>query len=347
MKICFSGNFTGGGTERAAFLLANELSKKYDVYIINTSKNQPTFLLNGPVVKELNSKGVLDSIRKMRCYLQNNDIDVLVSLEALGGICGIPATAFSKCKLIIWEHANYYQTQGSRYTHFMRWLEMLVADAYVVLTKRDLNNFKNHFKYIRTKLVQIYNIAEPVKDTVYNLGSKTIISAGHINKIKNFSIIPEIASKVFEKHPDWTWKIYGYASDDYDTLIANIKKYHLEDKVFPCGRCEDMDKAYQEASIYVMTSLQEGFPMVLLEARAHGLPIISFDIETGPDEIVQNGVNGFLVEPYDKDEMARSIKCAIENDTLRKSFSDHSQTGLELWTAERIAEQWNQLLLRK
>ena len=55
-----------------------------------------------------------------------------------------------------------------------------------------------------------------------------------------------------------------------------------------------MPGIYKKSAIYVLTSLMEGLPMVLLEAKAYRLPIVSFDIETGPDEIVDDGVNGYL-----------------------------------------------------
>lgn len=344
MRICFLGGFTGGGTERAAFLLANELSRSHEVFLLSTSSKEPSFPIHGPSFSHLNQSGVPDAIRKIRRFLKRNCIDVLIALEALGGITAVPATRFMKCKLIVWEHANYYQTQGSKYTHFMRRLEMRLADAYVVLTKRDEKNFRTHFRHIRTKLVQIYNIAELSNASSFDPGSKTIISAGHVNAIKNFSIIPEIAQSAFAEHPDWKWKIYGSVAEDAEKLAANIKKFHMEDKVLFCGRCEDMGRAYREASIYVMTSLQEGFPMVLLEARTHGLPIVSFDIETGPDEIVEDGINGFLVKPYDKEAMAQKIEQLIRDDMLQKSFSERAQIGLEQWKAEKIADKWEKLL---
>ena len=341
MKICFIAGFNGGGTERAAFLLANELQKHHEVYILNKSPDRPTFPLKAAHLDYLPRKGVIPTIFAIRKYIRANRIDLMIILEALGGICALPAACFCKCRTIVWEHANYYQTQGCSYNRFVRQMELLFADAYVVLTRRDLNTFRERYPHIRTELVQIYNIAELGQEEKYDPDSKTIVSAGHISKIKNFSVIPRIAAQVFENHSDWKWKIYGERADDeYERLEENINRYRMTEKVLLCGRCSDMDTVYREASVYVMTSLQEGFPMVLLEAKSHHLPIVSFDIETGPDELIRDGENGFLVPPYETEKMAEKIERLLNEKDLRMRFSGKAADGLENITKEKIAAQW-------
>lgn len=118
----------------------------------------------------------------------------------------------------------------------------------------------------------------------------------------------------------------------------------MEDNIILCGRSNDMNEVYKKASMYVMTSLQEGLPMVLLEAKSHLLPLISFDIETGPDEIIKDGVNGFLIPPYDIESMASSICELIENNKKRFIFSKNSVLDLALFDKNNILEQWESLL---
>lgn len=346
MKICFLGNFSSGGTERATFLLANALDKLYDVHIVNTSNFKPTFELIGVKMDYLENGSIFNRIVFLYKYLKKNKIDILISVEALSGVFSIPAVFLSDCKHIVWEHANYYQNQGSKYIQKIRQLELKIADAYVVLTERDLNNFKNNFKiHHRCKLEYIYNIADEKKLNDYDINSKTIMSAGHIRKIKNFIIIPDIAKLVFEKHPDWCWKIYGGENgEQYPELKQKIKNYGLEKNVLLCGRCNNMDKAYQEASLYVMTSLQEGLPMVLLEAKSNGLPLISFDIETGPSEIIKDGINGYLVQSYDVEIMAAKINELIENPKLRKFMSDSSSVDLQKFDKKAVVDSWINLI---
>ena len=281
---------------------------------------------------------------EVSCFLKTKKIDILVTLEAMAGIFSILPALITGCKHIIWEHANYFQNQGSKYIQIIRQIELKLTDAYVVLTKRDLKNFQTHFRS-RAYLTYIYNIASPQAKRQYNLESKTIISVGRIRKIKNFVAIPDIAKRVFEKHSDWCWKIYGaMEGEEYEKLKSKIKQYGLQDKIIFMGRCKDMDVEYQKASMYVMTSLQEGLPMVLLEAKSNKLPLISFDIETGPSEIIRDSVNGYLIPSYDISKMAESICCLIADTELRKSFSDNAGLDLEKFSSEKIIEQWNNLI---
>lgn len=346
LVVCFYCNFNGGGTERATANLVQHLKNHHKVLMLSTSQLEASYPVEGVRLDHVDSHSLIKQTRSLRRYLRENDVDVLVALEALSGITAIPATFVTHCKLVIWEHANYYQDQGSKYTQTIRWLEMLLADAYVVLTKRDLGNFRNHFRHIGTRLVQIYNVLEPVDGVAYDTNSTTIISAGHINKIKNFSIIPEVAARALKGHPDWSWKIYGDVADEdeHRKIQEGIARYGLEGRVVLCGRCDDMDAEYRKAAIYVMTSLQEGFPMVLLEAKAHGLPIVSFNIETGPDEIVRDGVDGYLVKPYDCERMVQKIKSLIEYESRRIEFSQKSSTDLGMYTQDRIVQQWTTVL---
>lgn len=345
MRICFYGHFTGGGTESACLKVANGLCESNEIFILNSEKRDLTFYYDKSIRYScLKTKNILVQNIEMFKFLKRNNIDILISLEALSGIVSFVPCVFLKTKYVIWEHANYYQTQGSNKIQKIRQLELKYSDAYVVLTNRDMNNFKTHF-IINTKLVSIYNIADVSIQENYSRESRKIISAGHIRTIKNFKIIPDIGQIVFKKHPDWKWLIYGDGSGvEYNILKEKIKKYNLEDSIILCGRSNDMNEEYKKASMYVMTSFQEGLPMVLLEAKSHLLPIISFDIETGPDEIIKDGVNGFLIPPYDIEKMASSICELIENNKKRFRFSENSVLDLALFDKNKIVEQWENLL---
>lgn len=345
MRICFLGSFTGGGTESACFKVANELEKEHTVFILSTRKNKNSFYLNEKIqFSNIRNETMIGKNIEVVLFLKKRKIDVLVTLEAMTGIFSIFPALITGCKHIIWEHANYFQNQGGKYIQKIRQIELELTNAYVVLTKRDLRNFQTHFRS-RAYLTYIYNIAPLQAKKQYNLRSKTIISVGHIRKIKNFIVIPDIAKKVFEKHSDWCWKIYGtMKGEEYEKLKLKIKQYGLQDKIIFMGRCENMNIEYQKASMYVMTSLQEGLPMVLLEAKSNKLPLVSFDIETGPSEIIRDGINGYLIPPYEISTMAESICRLIDNNHLRKRFSDNAKLDLDKFEATTIIDHWNKLI---
>ena len=110
LNICFIGHFTAGGTERATFLVANGLCNKYNIHIINTCNDNPTFELDERVGFDyLKSGNVITQILALKQYLRLKNIDILVSVESMLGIITVPATTMAHCKHVVWEHANYYQ----------------------------------------------------------------------------------------------------------------------------------------------------------------------------------------------------------------------------------------------
>lgn len=353
MKVCFVGNFSGGGTERVTLQLVNELVKDitFEVTLVSTSSRRLTFPCNHNIAfHNLSIQSLPRKIFELRKVLKELQPNIVVSIEALTGIYTIPATLGLNIRNVVWEHANYYQTQGSRWTRTVRrlWLRYFAND-YVVLTKRDLNNFIAHEK-IKCRLIQIYN---PVKNfeknsSTYDYDSKIIVSAGHLVPIKRFNLIPRIFTPVSYKHPDWQWHIYGDGSQEiFNALKREIANYNLQDHVILKGASKNMDEVYSKAALYVLTSRQEGLPTVLIEAMLHHLPCISFDIETGPDEIITNNVNGIIVPDNDLCSMSQAIEQLVGDDKIRSKFSDKTSDILQRLDYNTSVLQWVNLLKNK
>lgn len=349
MKICFLGSYSGGGTERITFNLASELAKlpNYDVCLLNTGSSNPRFDLSGKVsfkrLCELTSKqGLINRIKALRKYLQKEKFDIVVSIEALTGIILIPATIGLKCKVIVWEHANYFQSQGSRWTRLIRKIWLRRANAYVVLTKRDKKNFETYEKP-RCPIIQIYNPVTIKQSSEYDALSKRIISAGHLLPIKQFHLIPQIFAPIAQKYPDWIWHIYG-EGPERQHIESEIVKYGLEGRVILEGATDDIDSEYAKAALYVLTSRQEGLPTVLIEAQMHGLPAVSFDIETGPDEIIGHGKSGYLANAQDIEDIAEKIETLISDSSLRESFSKNAVKNYICYDLKSVINEWRNLL---
>ena len=93
-----------------------------------------------------------------------------------------------------------------------------------------------------------------------------------------------------------------------------------------------------------MTSRREGLGMVLLEAKAKKLPLVSFDIHAGPSDIIRDGIDGYLVPPFDTDAMAEKICYLIEHPEARKDFSNHAYGNIDKFRKETILEKWKKLI---
>ena len=99
-----------------------------------------------------------------------------------------------------------------------------------------------------------------------------------------------------------------------------------------------------ESSIYLMTSRNEGLPMVLLEAQACGLPIISFDCPEGPKDIINDGENGFLIPVGNTDLMISRIVQLAQSEAERKRFGENARIHSENYSGESIVGKWCNLI---
>ena len=84
--------------------------------------------------------------------------------------------------------------------------------------------------------------------------------------------------------------------------------------------------------------------MCLLEAKLYMLPAVSFDVATGPAEIIEDGVNGYLVEPYDCRAMADKLETLMENEALWDRFSGNTHRNLERFQTENVLKNWNRIM---
>ena len=110
------------------------------------------------------------------------------------------------------------------------------------------------------------------------------------------------------------------------------------------GLVNDIYERYKDYAIYVLPSYREGLPLVLLEAKANRLPVVSFDCVTGPREIITDGVDGFLIDCYNKQTMANKILDLIESNDLRIKMSKNSYINLDKFSKEKILNQWIELI---
>lgn len=126
-------------------------------------------------------------------------------------------------------------------------------------------------------------------------------------------------------------------------LEAKISTLNLQDYVVLIGLSTEIDKYYKEADVLLSTSRYEGLPMVMLEAKAWSMPIISFDCPTGPRELISDGYDGYLIKLNDK---KRYLKCLelIDNDKNYFSLVDNVEETVKELEALNIKNKWQRLL---
>lgn len=358
LNICFlSGDMSRtGGTERVLSIIANELSKqknKFNIHILSiTNENNTSYFR---LEKEIKNNRILKSkdvnfkkqyfqiVKGIRHYIKENNIDILIDVEVIASLFSIPATRFTKTKLISWEHFNFYEDNGSHLRIYARKLAARFSNCIITLTEHDKQNYLNNLD-IKGKVEYIYNPIEEVDDIECNIKSKQIISVGRLTYQKGFDMLCDVAKVVLKDNKGWKWLILG-DGEDKDKLRSKIKEYGLENKLILKGNVSNVEEYYKNSSLYVMTSRFEGLPMTLLEAKTYKLPIVSFNCLTGPSEIVKNNINGYLINPENVEAMSNKLNILMNDENKLKEFSSNAQIDIEKFELKPIIEKWGNLLI--
>lgn len=212
-------------------------------------------------------------------------------------------------------------------------------DRIILLTEEEREKYWRHDK-------RAFVIPNPCswnmpKVTSLN-NAKKIISAGRLAYQKNHASLIRAFRIVVKKHPLWKLEIYG-EGDLRGMLQTLINEYELEGSVFLKGYTAQAEKEMLDASCFVLSSLYEGFGLVIVEAMSCGLPVISYECPTGPKDIITDGEDGFLVPVNDEERLADRICFLIENEDKRKMMGQAARQKAEKYKIENIIPQWVEL----
>lgn len=351
----YSGDVTNsGGTEKVAITIANELNKmdEFNVSFVSLVEKdpEPFFHVDESIPRHMIYDHVVRGIthlpgiiRRTRKLVKKYDVDVLIDIDGILEMYTIAATARLKTKVISWEHYNFYQHPIVPYRKYTRKIAARWAATIITLTDEDKGYYESNLK-CRCPIKRIYNpVIWSETEAEYNIESKTIISAGRLTYQKGFDILVDVADLFIKNYPDWNWLILGTGEDE-NMLKEKIEKKGLSNQVILKGEVDNMKDYYSHASMYVMTSRFEGLPMTLLETKPHKLPLVSFNCKTGPSELIEDGVNGFLVKEGDNQGLADAIETLMNDKALRKQFSDNAQNGVGRFELEPIVKEWVNVL---
>ena len=282
--------------------------------------------------------------KKAKKFFENLDCPgdvVIVSTSALlsaVAFLSVKTTRRGSFKFIACEHFSLHVTG-----RFSKWVRKLFYRymTVVTLTERDRLVVENSFN--PGEAVCIPN-ASPfeIDSSHFSVDHTTILAIGRLTPQKGFDLLVESFSLISERFPEWKLKIIG---DDFgdkallEEMIAQKRIRNVELK--PASK--EIEKAYQSASFFVLSSRFEGLPMVLIEAMSFGLPVVAFDCPTGPAEIV-NENNGFLVENGNIAELAKKMEMLMVDKRLLLTKSKGSEIEALRFTKTKIDQLWQKVL---
>ncbi|CAD0163183.1 glycosyltransferase family 4 protein [Streptococcus thermophilus] len=356
MRVCFiSGVISrSGGTERVGTIIANHLANRgYDIRILSFwDRGKPyfqvfdnikvDFLLDPKTEGKLYRTNIYPIV-KLHNYLKRNQIDIVIDIDTALSYYTARAITNTKCKLVSWEHFNYWTMKLLNESKRYKAKELIKkkASALVVLTDDDRDEHIKQYDLPNSFVKTIHNPCMFENTSNYCFSNKTFLALGRLTQQKGFSMLLESWALVEKQLPDWNLIIAG-SGELEESLLTQKNNLGLTQVSFP-GHIKDVGRLYRNASAYVLSSVYEGFPMVILEAQSYALPVIAYDCKTGPKDLVLDNVNGFLVANGDTEKLAQAMIEFAHDEERANNMSIEALKSLDRFNIEIIIDQWEAL----
>lgn len=358
MKIMFVIDaMNKGGAERVISNLSNYFIKNNEVAIVTIDGMYSKYALNENIkrycITDFNTKNNLTykitklkkRIKNLVKYKKEFNPDIVISFLPRSCFYTLFSNFFFKTKTIVSERNDPRISFKKIKYRIMMKLLYPTANGFVFQTSGAKEYFS---KKIQSKSAIIPNpLNIDFLNKVYKgHREKTIVNVGRLVKQKNQKLLIDAFYIVSKKYPDYKLIIYGEGAlrEELENLI---KEYKLSDKVFLPGNVEDIKGKLEKAGMFVLSSLYEGMPNSLMEALALGVPSISTDCPAGGSKfLINNGVNGLLIENDNKNDLVEAIEKIIEDKDFCKKISKESSKIREKLHPKIINKMWEDYIFK-
>lgn len=345
----------GGGAQRVALTLIDEwIRQGRKVHVITWLAPETDFFVLPDAVrrtvigKRPQNSGRLAAhlsnvraISRIRRSLRRDNPKAVVSFITVTNIFVILAAFGLKNRLLISERNDPTRQIAGPVWGALRWFLYRFAD---VVTANTTHAVEAMTGYVPTRKLAV--VANPVvlaPPVAPGDRSAVILSVGRLVPQKNQRLIIAALSSLKTRAGDWRVEILGEGPERV-ALTALAESSGIADRVALPGTVPDPSPHYRAAGIFVLSSVYEGTPNVLLEAMAHGLPCIVSDSLPGALEYVEDRVSGLIFQSGDASHLAECLAALIEDPDLRRRLGDEARKRMEGYSVEKVSAQWDALL---
>lgn len=286
-------------------------------------------------------------IRVLRQALKKSDPQAIVAFTSRVNVQVILATLGLDLPVIVSERSVPTHRSLGKIWSFLRRFCYAKASCLVVQSQGVLSYFsdisKLKMRVIPNPVIEPKGLESGLDSENMASGKKVLMSMGRLVEVKGFDLLLRAFAKVAQEHSDWSLVIWGEGP-----LRTSLEKLRddlgLHHNVQLPGLTNAPAKEMYRADLFVLTSLWEGFPNVICEAMACGLPVVSFDCPFGPREIIRENIDGVLVPHKDVDALANSLQSLMDNEEKRNRLSERAPEVLERFGLEKVMEMWKEEL---
>ena len=337
MKIIFIiHNITrSGGTEKATLQLSNSFVKRgFDVEIISIASKEGVniFFEISPKIKVYHINGTGNKI------VNFVKIRKLVNRSNPNIICGtghnisffLPFIKNKGSKIIAIEHIDFYSIPSL--SQLMMKFSYAKLNGIVVLSEVA----KQKICHLSENVIVIPNQIK-FSEQKSDLLQKRIILVGRISPEKAYERLIPIALMLQKKYPSWRIDVFGGSDDDYIQVILKLVKKNKLDNLHFHPPIAAIENEYLSSSIFLITSKFEAFPLVILEAKSYGLPVVGFRNE-GTQALIKNNDDGFIV--LNEEEAFAKLELLITDLNLRNELAMNARQNVGEYAEDKILNKW-------
>ncbi len=352
MRItCVIGTLGGGGAERMMTYLCKGLAERgHTVTLLTLDDSVPDFYtlpasvtrarVQLPTFRAAGFLGGVPRLIKLTRALQNTHPQVVISFMTLSVLA---SCLLLRIPYIYGDHLDVRHLTYSRKWEILRNILLRLASTVTVLSQRDLQFLRERHPHWRAQVV--YNPALAPAEKTYprpafmQAGKNYVLAVGRLTAQKGFDRL--LCAWQQTRLPSWRLAIIG-GGEEENKLKAQAERLGVLDSVDFVAPQKEVFSAYAHAQLFAMSSRAEGFPLVLLEAMAHGLPAVSFAC-TGPDVIIRDGVDGVLVPQDDVPALAHALQELMQDETKRQQFSVRAREVVTRFSLQNYLDMYEKL----
>jgi len=349
----------GGGAERVAALLCNHWAQAgHEILLV------PTFSGRGecvyPLDESVRLEYLADRVRStsgstwnkvrrllaLRQMIRSERPDVVLSFLPHVNVAGLVVSGGLGVPVVVSERIFPPMLPVSRPLERLRRLTYPMASSVVVQTSQGLAWLhrtipRSQGTVIPNPVVYPLPVGQPELRPADVLRSErqVLLAVGRLTKQKRLDLAVEGFAHLAAKHQDWDMVILGEGAER-EALEKMRTRLGLDERLYLPGRVGNLGDWYQRASLYVLTSWFEGFPNTLLEAMAYGLPTVSVDCETGPADLIEDGLNGRLVPQSDQVSLVEALDALMRDSATSTRLGEAAAKVRERFSIDRVGEQW-------
>lgn len=356
--LFFASSLGAGGAERVLSILANAWAGRgKHVTVVTLATPDTDFYALDPRIERIglagmaDSSGPLDAIRHngrrlagLRRAIAANRPDVVLSLGDQANVLALLAGAGLGGKIVVAEHNDPRRHEIGRAWNLLRRITYPWAARVVMLTEGTRRWALTQWP--RWRAVAIPNpveLAAPANPPPTCFGPRTVVTLGRLVPQKGHDFLIQAFAAIAGRFPEWSLVIFGEGAER-PALERRLAEAGLTGRAHLPGTVGDVAGVLAQADLFVLSSRYEGFPVALLEAMAAGLPVVSFDCDSGPADIITPGEDGLLVPAENVPALADAMAGLMADESERRRLGGNARAVAERFSPVAILARWESLL---